>query len=99
MAKLSTLIKGYKGDLGRIHGKSCLELGVRVVDSTPIDQGEARRRWTPNGAPTLGKIYSFTNNLPYIKPLEYGWSEQARNPDGMVRKNVRNWQSIVRGNI
>ena len=35
-----------------------------------------------------------TNNLPYIRRLEYdGWSSQS--PAGMVRKNVARIQSIV----
>lgn len=30
-----------------------------------------------------GNIFILTNNLPYIRRLEYGWSTQA--PQGMVR--------------
>lgn len=97
MAKLSELIKGYKGDLARVHRDSCLELGNRVVEGTPVDKGRAKQSWTPNGIPALGRIYSFTSILEYILPLEYGHSDQA--PQGMLRTNVRNWNSIVRGNI
>lgn len=34
-------------------------------------------------AVTHGDDINISNNLPYIRPLEYGWSKQA--PNGMVR--------------
>jgi len=34
-----------------------------------------------------------TNNLPYARRLEYGWSKQA--PGGMVRLTVREFQTYV----
>jgi len=34
----------------------------------------------------LGQLAWLTNNLPYILPLENGWSKQA--PSGMVDKNL-----------
>lgn len=99
MAKLSSLIRGYKGDLHRVYRDSCIELSVLVKEDTPVDKGDAKRAWSDNGAPVFGRIYRYENNSDHILPLEYGWSEQARDPDGMLRKNVRNWQSIVEGNL
>lgn len=34
----------------------------------------------------LGNIFWFTNNLPYARRIEEGWSQQA--PQGMLRRNV-----------
>lgn len=34
----------------------------------------------------LGDIFWFTNNLPYARRIEEGWSQQA--PQGMLRRNV-----------
>lgn len=34
------------------------------------------------------KITYIVNNAPYIIPLEYGHSDQARNPDGMMRRTL-----------
>lgn len=42
----------------------------------------------------LGKLIWFSNNLPYIYRLEYGWSDQA--PSGFVRKNVARIQANVK---
>ena len=37
----------------------------------------------------------FTNNLPYAERIEYdGWS--YKEPEGMVRKHLAQWQRIVR---
>lgn len=42
-----------------------------------------------------GQVVFISNNLPYIRKLEYGYSEQARNPDGMVRVNAAKWPQVV----
>lgn len=97
MAKLSDILKRYKGDLNRVYVDSCVELSNRVKEATPVDTGRARQSWSSNGNPLLGTTYRFTNNLEYIVPLEYGHSPQA--PGGMLRINVRNWNSIVRANV
>jgi len=44
-----------------------------------------------------GKIFYLTNNLPYIIPLEYGHSKQARNPNGMVRITVEKISASLKG--
>jgi hypothetical protein len=40
-----------------------------------------------------GKRHRLSNNLPYARRLEYGWSKQA--PAGMVRITVAEFQGIV----
>lgn len=45
-----------------------------------------------------GKIVWLTNNVPYIKRLEYdAWSSQA--PGGMVRLSLRRFNSMLTGNL
>jgi hypothetical protein len=45
----------------------------------------------------VGDLYYLTNNLPYIERLEYGWSK--KHPDGMVRKNMQNFNRLLAKNI
>lgn len=45
----------------------------------------------------VGDLYYLTNNLPYIERLEYGWSK--KHPDGMVRKNLQNFNRLLVKNI
>jgi len=40
-----------------------------------------------------GDTFYLVNNLPYIAPLEVGWSQQA--PQGMVRLTLREYPQIV----
>ena len=40
-----------------------------------------------------GSVVYISNNLPYIRKLEYGHSAQA--PQGMVRTNTGKWTQIV----
>lgn len=41
-----------------------------------------------------GSVVYISNNLPYIRKLEYGHSDQA--PQGMVRVNAAQWPRIVK---
>lgn len=63
----------------------------------------------PNGAETVSNVatavaagdplassFFLTNNLPYIIPLEFGWSQQA--PNGMVATTIQEFKSIVESN-
>jgi hypothetical protein len=43
--------------------------------------------------PASGRRFYLMNNLPYIIPLEYGWSKQA--PSGMVRLAVQDYRNLV----
>lgn len=40
-----------------------------------------------------GQVVYLSNDLPYIRKLEYGHSDQA--PQGMVRLNAAKWPQIV----
>jgi hypothetical protein len=87
----------------------CSEIAGRVVERTPIDTGAARLGWQPsiNGsmmgdANTItltaaqmkaGDTFAMTNNVAYIRRLEYGWSQQA--PHGMVRVTLAEAPAIA----
>lgn len=87
----------------------CSELAERVIMRTPIDTGAARAGWSPsiNGsmmgdAATVtlsaaqmkaGDTFALTNNVAYIRRLEYGWSQQA--PNGMVRVTLAEAPAIA----
>lgn len=52
------------------------------------------------GTATINRAYGemdifITNALPYAIPIEYGHSSQARNPQGMVRITVAEFQTFV----
>ncbi len=51
-------------------------------------------RMSKLGRWTYGHTYYFTNNLPYARALENGWSGQA--PRGMVALTMMEFKSIVR---
>jgi len=97
VANLNALIKKYKGKHSAIHKGACLELNTRITESTPVDTGRARQSWSPQGSLRIGEPYQFSSGLSYIRPLEYGHSQQA--PTGMLRINIRNWGDIVRGQV
>lgn len=45
--------------------------------------------------PDAGQGVSLYSNIPYIQPLEDGWSGQA--PNGWVKSIELDWPNIVRG--
>jgi hypothetical protein len=47
----------------------------------------------------MGQTFTLTNNLDYIERLEYGWSSQARGPDGMVRQTLLRFDQILKRNV
>ena len=42
-----------------------------------------------------GNIFYLTNNLDYIRKLEYGWSKQA--PNGMLRLSIAETENALKG--
>lgn len=54
--------------------------GGRYSPGTPVKTGRTRDAWEREDAPALVRI---RNQLPHIKVLEHGWSDQA--PMGFVR--------------
>lgn len=58
-------------------------------------EGEAKADAEQKAQKAAGNIFTLTNNLPYIRRLEYGWSKQ--NPSGMVRVVVAEIQNKLKG--
>jgi hypothetical protein len=93
----SSVIRDTPVDEGRAKGNWQATLGSMAdgTVSTLDRSGSAtisRMRATVGGF-DLGEVIWLTNNLPYARRLEYGWSKQA--PAGMVRKNMARIQSLV----
>jgi hypothetical protein len=68
-----------------------LTVGGAYSPGTPVDTGEALSGWE---RVRRGSVETFTNSTPYIRPLEYGHSQQA--PQGFVRLTALHWPEIVR---
>jgi len=47
----------------------------------------------------MGDKFTMVNRTPYILALEYGHSDQARSPDGMLRKSVAKAEQFVKQGI
>lgn len=58
--------------------------------------GETRLTINGQKIPDIGGTLLLYSNLPYIEPLETGWSTQA--PQGMVKVTVNRWPAIVKAN-
>lgn len=84
-------------DTGRFRGNWQATQGAPAVGTTNATdpngskaQGEALKALS---FPAGDTVY-FTNNLPYARRLEYGYSRQA--PAGMVRLSVREFSAAVK---
>ena len=69
---------------------------VGAPDTTNQDKGNQSEAELVASVPDfrVGMVAYFINSLPYIRRLEYGWSDQA--PKGMLRLNVAEWGDINR---
>jgi hypothetical protein len=78
---------GYVG--GRARANWFPTIGQPSDDTTEsTNQNESASRITGIKDQIAGNVYYLTNNLPYIRRLEYdNWSKQA--PRGMVRVTLR----------
>ena len=106
-AQLEAFAKKTNQRIDTVVNKTCFELSNSIVKKTPVDTGMARNNWMPSintitdggNIPSMankayGNIYYFTNNLPYIRRLEYGWSKQA--PNGMVRLTLQEFKRVIK---
>jgi len=80
---------GYVG--GRARNNWFPSIGApsnKTTKRTGAKGQAAKRRAVKVAGQSVGQVYYLTNNLPYIRRLEYeGWSSQA--PSGMVRRSVK----------
>lgn len=87
----SRVIKETPVDTGRLRGN--WQASLNVPENAPVE----RLQRSPEGVANtdanaslnnlkIGDIFWFTNNLPYARRIEEGYSLQA--PQGMLRRNV-----------
>lgn len=85
----ANIVGKFIRELERVHEDAHNELSRRVKRITPVDTGRLRQSWVKDDV-------SLITDLHYAKGIEYeGRSPQA--PNGMVRINTAEWQSIVDG--
>lgn len=94
----SGMVEKSPVDTGRFKGNWNCGIGVM---NTATDSGEDK-----TGAGAVGRTQTvldgwkpgqtiwLTNNLPYARRLEYGWSDQA--PGGMVRLTVQDYSQALK---
>lgn len=97
------IIKDTPADLGTARGNWQASVGrgatgVVSVDSVRSGEAKAIAEVDQTVSVAVGGLYYLTNNLPYIERLEYGWSKKQA-PDGMVRKNLQNFNRLLVKNI
>jgi len=98
----TAIIKETPADTGRARGNWQASVGRGAsgeVSVSGVRSGEARAISDVDQTVSVavGDLYYLTNNLPYIERLEYGYSQQA--PNGMVRKNLQNFNRTLAKNI
>jgi hypothetical protein len=84
-------------DTGRARGNWLPSLGSPASGEGSPDPGGTQtiQSALPVIRDATGDIYYLTNNLPYIRRLEYeGWSGQA--PAGMLRVSVQEFERALR---
>lgn len=87
----SRVIKETPVDTGRLRGN--WQASLNVPENLPVERVQASPEGIANSDANsalnnlkLGDIFWFTNNLPYARRIEEGYSLQA--PQGMLRRNV-----------
>jgi hypothetical protein len=87
-AKASTeIIKKTPVDTGRARGNWYASIGTASIDTSETrSESEAINDAISTSMGASGKVFYFSNNLEYVRNLEYGGSTQA--PRGMVRITV-----------
>lgn len=90
---------GYVGGRARAnwqYGNGDIPEGV--LDTVDLGGNTTVNRIIGNvKASPAASVHWIANNLPYIKPLEEGWSNQA--PQGMVRLSVLEFEQVVRNAV
>ena len=88
----SSVIKSTPVDTGRARGN--WQTTQRSAASGEVDRSQADALAELNeNAGGAGSVTYMTNNLPYARRLEEGYSDQA--PAGMVRVNFTRVESLI----
>lgn len=85
-------------DTGRLRANWQASLGSPATGySESVDKNgtdtKRQMRAVVNSHSGDGAIY-MANNLPYARPIEYGWSRQKA-PNGMVRVNILRFEEAI----
>ena len=83
----TSIIKMTPVDTGRARGAWFATIGTPSNDvSETRTEGVAMSDAISTAKVASGKVFYLSNNLSYIRPLEYGYSKQS--PQGMVRLTI-----------
>lgn len=94
----TAIIKETPVDTGRARGN--WQASVNSAASGELSrtsEGAAIVQLSQEASAAIGNTFFFTNNVPYIRRLEYGYSDQA--PQGMVRRNLQNFNRLLAKNL
>lgn len=67
---------------------------VKIINTPDPSGNSSIQKGYLTAKKSVGEIFYLVNNLPYIRPLEYGHSTQA--PHGMVGISVRQFRKFIR---
>jgi hypothetical protein len=94
---LANVVTASPVDTGRFRGNWQVGLGERPSCTVEAEDKDGSGTVTREGAKLegvkLGETVFISNNLPYARRLEFGWSEQA--PKGMVRVTLAQVNDIL----
>jgi hypothetical protein len=86
-------------DTGRFRGNWMI--GVGSPDTSTIEAVDKEGSTTiaritaATGEINAGGVVYITNSLPYARRLEYGWSDKAPSPPGIVRATVQRYTQYI----
>lgn len=94
---LANVVTASPVDTGRFRGNWQVGIGDRPAGTLDSEDKEGSGTVSREGAKlegvAVGETIYITNNLPYARRLEFGWSAQA--PKGMVRTTLANVNEIL----
>ena len=95
----TAIIKETPFKTGRARGNWQASVGSPIGSETSnTSAGAAIADVDSAATASIGDIFYLTNNVPYIRMLEYGHhSDQA--PDGMVRRNLQQFNRLLAKNL
>lgn len=93
--------KSVLDDAEKAFRSVAMSIQKETARKTPVDTGRLRGNWmlgvnSPNAeglSIKLGDVVYITNNLPYARRIEYGYSKQA--PEGMLRRTIAEHRPIL----
>lgn len=99
----AAIIKDTPADTGRARGNWQSSVNFGATGELPRKQkgktgGVATTELSQELSVAIGNIFYLTNNVPYIRKLEYGHSKKKA-PDGMVRKNLQHFNRLLAKNL